>query len=350
MRRLHLRLLLSTALLLVLSQQAGAQNTDTLLATAGVPRYPVGIVKPFLFVVYVQGVRITAKVTNLPAKQPNESDSAASQRKAAAVIKVLNDSITAAKADGRLPPTQQLATMTKQPAMVANVDKDGKPLPGPAMVPNRWVNFGVVTLVGTTGVGSPGGLYKDPTGEGNGTAIIRKGGAASGGAKVSMGGAGAATGLSTGMDPLGAQSFVSFGVFDPRGLDAGCQPDFPPAYPLCPGEFIATLFPSAGSTDSQILSSLASLFNSLYTAFGYTATYDPFTDLLSLDQPIGNYETLFTQNTAAGLELDPVVEIVTTPEPASVVLVVTGLLVIGLARKRTTCSTRSFSRRVSTRA
>ena len=147
-----------------------------------------------------------------------------------------------------------------------------------------------------------------------------------------MGGAGAGTGLSTGVDPLGASSFVSFGVFDPRGLDAGCQPDFPPASPLCPGEFIATLFPSAGSTDSQILSGLASLFNSLYTSFGYTATYDPFTDLLSLDKPIGNYETLFTQNTDSGLELDPVVEIV-TPEPVSVVLVVTGLLVIGLARR-----------------
>jgi hypothetical protein len=328
MSRLHFRFLVSTALLLVLSQQAGAQSTDTLLATAGVPRYPVGIVKPFLFVVYVQGVRITAKVTNLPAKQPNESDSAASQRKAAAVIKVLNDSITAAKADGRLPGTQQLATLTKQPGMVPNVDKDGKPLPGPALVANRWVNFGIVTLVGTTGVGSPGGLYKDPSGEGNGTAIIRKGGLPSG-VKASMGGAGAGTGLSTGLDPLGAPSFVSFGVFDPRGLDADCQPDFPPAYPLCPGEFIATLFPSAGSTDSQILSGLASLFNSLFAPFGYTASYDPFTDLLSLDQPIGNYETLFTQNTDSGLELDPVLEII-TPEPATLPLLAPGILAIGL--------------------
>ncbi len=330
MSRSVLRLLVTT-FLLGLSQRAAAQNTDTLLATAGVPRYPVGIVKPFLFVVYVQGVRITAKVTNLPAKQPGESDSAASQRKAAAVIKSLNDSITAAKADGRLPATQQLATMTKQPAMVPNVDKDGKPLPGPAMVPNRWVNYGVVTLVGATGVGSPGGLYKDPTGEGNGTAIIRKGGTPSG-VKASMGGTGANTGLSTGLDPNGATSFVSFGVFDPRGLDAGCEPDFPPAYPLCPGEFIATLFPSAGSTDSGIFSSLALLFNSLYSAFGYKASYDPFLDLLSLDQPIGNYETLFTQYTDTGLDLSPV--LVVTPEPASILLIAAGLLVLGLARKR----------------
>src|SRR6185503_13049000 len=115
-------------------------------------------------------------------------------------------------------------------------------------------------------------------------------------------------------------------LYEPRGLDTSCGSEFPPTSP-CPGDYIATLFPIAGMNDSQVMGALSLLFNSLYAASGFTSTYDPLADVLRIDQPFTNYMTLFVQNTDMGLDLDPEMEII-TPEPATIVMLVTGLLAV----------------------
>lgn len=62
----------------------------------------------------------------------------------------------------------------------------------------------------------------------------------------------------------------------------------------------------------------ASLFNSLYAANGFTALYDHAADLLSLNHPLTEFETLFMQNTDPGLDLVEQVQLI--PAPASIVL------------------------------
>jgi hypothetical protein len=72
------------------------------------------------------------------------------------------------------------------------------------------------------------------------------------------------TSTSSGM-AVGRGSSVSFGRFDDQGQDATCAPALPPTSP-CPGDFIATVFPTVGETDTQVLNGLATLFNNLFRA------------------------------------------------------------------------------------
>ena len=103
----------------------------------------------------------------------------------------------------------------------------------------------------------------------------------------------------------------------------------PPTSP-CPGDFIATVFPTAGETDAEVLDDLSTLFNSLFSSDGLNATFDPFTDSLFLDQQLTPFESLFTQNTDPGLELDPFLSSV--PQPSTLLLLGMGLA--GLAGVR----------------
>jgi len=59
------------------------------------------------------------------------------------------------------------------------------------------------------------------------------------------------------------------------------------------GVDIATISPGIGETDAQILGDLALQFNSLFGPEGHTASYDPVTDTLQLDQPLNSDQTFF---------------------------------------------------------
>ncbi len=324
--KLLLPVMFSSALVLLSSADhlALAQG-GTLEATAGPPKYKVGPPPSpaFVYVVFVNGVKITATITNLDAKKASETNAQASQRKAKAIIAALNASINTAITDGKLPVGTPLATLGTQPNMVPNVDGKGNPLPGPAMVPNAYAGYGMIILDGVTQVGGEKDGFRDPSGEPKGIAIIKPGRGSAG----AMGGAGATSGLAAGIDPFGAPTVVSFGLFAPGGLNAGCTSDLPPVSP-CPGDFIASVFPTAGEDDEDVLSALASAFNSLYASDGFTATYDPLTDLLFLDQPLTELETLFVQNTDPGLDLVEQVRLI--PAPASIVLVGIGLFALAI--------------------
>ena len=90
------------------------------------------------------------------------------------------------------------------------------------------------------------------------------------------------------------------------------------------------MFPTAGETDAEVLDDLSTLFNSLFSSDGLNATFDPFTDSLFLDQQLTPFESLFTQNTDPGLELDPFLSSV--PQPSTLLLLGMGLA--GLAGVR----------------
>src|SRR5579875_3664265 len=217
--------------------------------------------------------------------------------------------------------------------MVGAVDLFGRPLnafgqptppfPGPqAMVPNRLAGFAIVTIPGMTAIGTVAQGYRNRTLEPGGGNFMQGGGGGGGGggSRGSMGGGGAMSGDATGDDASGTgPSSVSFGLYDPQGLDANCNssPDLT-SLPLCPGDFIATVNPTAGENDGQVLSALANAFNHDFGTLGLSASYDPLTDLLSLDQPLNFPNMLLVDNSDPGLELDPVQ--VAIPEPASILL------------------------------
>ena len=297
----------------------------TLTATLGPPLMPATPAKPLVDVLYINGVRIQAVVTNLAAIMPRETPQAAAVRKATAEVAAINAAINAAITAGTLPMGTALATMTIQPNTIPLRDSNGKPIIDPVtklpiVKPNNLAGFPTITLTGVTLLGDPMGfkpgagqqLASNPTGEMG--AMVRPGGT---------------SGVAAGMDLSGAPSSVSFGVFNDQGQDATCAPMLPPTSP-CPGDFIATVFPTAGETDAEVLDDLSTLFNSLFSSDGLNATFDPFTDSLFLDQQLTPFESLFTQNTDPGLELDPFLSSV--PQPSTLLLLGMGLA--GLAGVR----------------
>jgi len=315
----------------------------TLTATLGPPLMPATPAKPLVDVLYINGVRIQAVVTNLAAIMARETPQAAAVRKATAEVAAINAAINAAITAGTLPMGTALATMTIQPNTIPLRDSNGKPIIDPVtklpiVKPNNLAGFPTITLTGVTLLGDPMGfkpgagqqLASNPTGEiGGAKLVFPKGGGGGTGAKGAMVRPGGTSGVAAGMDLSGAPSSVSFGVFNDQGQDATCAPMLPPTSP-CPGDFIATVFPTAGETDAEVLDDLSTLFNSLFSSDGLNATFDPFTDSLFLDQQLTPFESLFTQNTDPGLELDPFLSSV--PQPSTLLLLGMGLA--GLAGVR----------------
>lgn len=131
-----------------------------------------------------------------------------------------------------------------------------------------------------------------------------------------MTGTGAVANLSTGMDDSGFPSVVGFGFIDQTSS--------------MPVDYFATIEPDPEMSNQDVLTSLADIFNSEFDSSGYSASYDPYTDTILIDQPLPGVDSLWSANSDTGLnfESDTLV-----PEPASISLVVLGL-VTRIVRRR----------------
>lgn len=131
--------------------------------------------------------------------------------------------------------------------------------------------------------------------------------------------------MSTGMDPTGAQSVIALGVYDSSAIDA-CDP----TATTCPGEDIASLNPGPGVSENTILQELGTEFNTDFGSSGFVASYDPTTDMLSLDTTLNAPEVFFTADTDTGISYS--IEVDAVPEPSSLFMLafaVAGLALLG---------------------
>jgi hypothetical protein len=281
-----------------------------------------------------------------PPPVPAETPAEASQRKAMALVDALNMQITNAINLGTLPAGTPMFSITTQPATLPAFNAFGQPVDArgipiaisgnpQAQIPNRLAGFAIVQLpAGNTyvakGSSDPTGEPKTAGGPGGGVGPIppppppRMG---------SMGGGGASMGDAEGGDP------ISFGFFDTEGLNANCMPSVPndlASLPLlsslgCPGDYIATIDTTPGEDDENALSALAEAFDADFESQGFTASYNPATDLLTLDQPLLGYSEVYAGDLDPGLNFYAQAPI---PEPSSVLFLGAGLIGLRILRQR----------------
>jgi PEP-CTERM motif len=171
---------------------------------------------------------------------------------------------------------------------------------------------GVYRTAGNTVTGEVGngkGVFSPGTAPGMGSS----GSSSSGMAMATFQGLGATAGLTTGKDASGNASVIGFGFIDETSST--------------PVDYIAAFDPVAGMTDADVLTDLMYLFNEDFGADGYTSTYDPTTDTLSIDQLLPAADFTWSADSDTGMFLEDSLD--TTPEPDTLVMVGTGL--VGLA-------------------
>jgi hypothetical protein len=99
---------------------------------------------------------------------------------------------------------------------------------------------------------------------------------------------GGSMGYSTGVDPDGLQSCVSFGLINNTN-------------PSDPISFLASVFPTVGEDDEQVLMQLTGVFNADFNSDGYSATFIPQTDTLQLNQTLSDGFLVYSQDDDTGL-------------------------------------------------
>lgn len=279
----------------------------------------------------VPDIPVTAGLPNPTAAQV----SAASAAKAAAIAKAINaaklNGVTAAvdakTIQGGVYPTGQTMkqnVINRFGQVIGQVDV---PVFAPADFTSVTIN-GVRQAIlnpNTKQAKLGAAIYLDPpgnrvTGEnGNGKFSFKATGGTGSMFQGTFNGTGSGTGLSTGLDASGFQSVVGFGFIDLTSST--------------PVDFIAAFDPPSGITDADVLGTLALLFNQDFASMGYTATYDPATDILSIDQPLPSVDMLWSADSDTGVGFDSSPN--TVPEPATLGLLSTAMAVFGiLARRR----------------
>jgi hypothetical protein len=284
----------------------------------------------------VPNIMPTAGLPNPTAAQV----SAASAAKAKAIVDAVNGAKLPGVSVAVDPKTQPGGMYPTGQTMKQNVFVPGRgnvQVDVPVLAPADFTSFtytGVRQSVGADGkLGSP--VFKtavnaktgkevsgvNVTGEvGNGKGNFQQGtgGSTSPGSmfKGSLNGPGSGMGSSTGMDASLNQSVVGFGFIDETSST--------------PTDYIAAFDPQAGMTDYDVLNDLAAVFNADYSSSGYTATYDPGSDTLSIDQMLPAAAILWDGNSDTGLFFDSNAEV---PEPASLSLLALGGVTL-LGRRR----------------
>jgi hypothetical protein len=238
--------------------------------------------------------------------------------------------------------TYSTLTATANDATVANMYNTGKtmvqnvngvptkvPVLAPADFSTYSVNGATQTVInpGTRNASLSSGVFRSPenttTGEiGNGMGMFTPGAPSGGGGKAqaTFSGLGALAGLTTGLDPSGNPSVIGFGFLDETSST--------------PVDYIAAFLPDSGMDDEQVLTKLSLIFNQDFSVDGYTSTYDPITDTLSIDQLLSPLDYTWAADSDTGLFLDDSLNTIPTPEPSSVVLLSTGLIGFLLLLKR----------------
>jgi hypothetical protein len=126
--------------------------------------------------------------------------------------------------------------------------------------------------------------------------------------------------LTSGVDWSGFQSVIGFGFIDETGST--------------PVDYIAAFDPTSGMTDAQVMTDLEDLFDADYSADGYTATYDPFTDTLSIDQLLPSVDFTWSSDSDTGMYVEDSMNILPTAEPGPLLLTGTGLTALAAFLRR----------------
>lgn len=290
------------------------KNVDMKDAPVGVPQGSATKAKPWVIdfttpPVVAGGAPVTQTVTvdDLKARMPGESLEAASKRKADTLAAAVNGVLGA----GRAAVTQKNVTVIVSYKPV--FDKKGKFVRWDPVTATFKQSFLTVTGLytvpdtpGKKGSGTPAFVQKtNPTLEyGDGASLVPgvppTPGSTSPGTTGSMSGK---LSMATGLDPLGEQSFVDFGI---------------------DGLHVAGVLPVAGESDFDILQLLAADLNHN----GVQASFDSSLDTLFILAPFLPDQTIIWSNTDTGLDFQVAIGL-SVPEPAAWALMILGFGLLG---------------------
>ena len=287
--------------------------------------------KPVTKLVEVAGISKWVKPDRAPSQNGPQylqalADSAAiaSQAKAEIILIRINQAFSAefAQLDGGKGRLAEFGTYSQSLTFNPKPNSETKIIPaGPRDRLKADGEFGLVNIPNATKVrvvserDRTGRVIRgNPTGEaGDGIRPVPRSGRVQG--TMSRGIADVVT-FATGLDPYGDPSFVTLGIS---------------------GLYVASVLPTPGTTDDEILRELEALLDSN----GILTTFDPFQVALSFDVPILDGQTVVWGTDDPGLDFGAAFEVIgVAPAPTSGTLIAAGLLALAAA-----CRLRDTSRR-----